>query len=286
MMQPWEIVLKRYLEFGGAPTKARYLAQFDPDATLRHPGMAAPVGLDGITAFIERSLAQFPDYRHTAVYWAVNGDTLFIETVCSVVAQGKLFEWPAMQHITIRGERNVRGHSHYDRSEMLPPTDPNSGRRDSNVHLGILVGAIPRGTSSTDDPAHAESVYEKFVHPYVENWKHPDPHRFKDFYAEDGQMIVPGLDQPIGREDLADFYATENATRPGIKRRLETWAVAGDLAFMQWTAIWEDAGRVFELPVCERFTLRDGLAVEAVGYYDRITLAEMKGAVAVASTSH
>jgi ketosteroid isomerase-like protein len=286
MMQPWEIVLKRYLEFGGAPTKARYLAQFDPDATLRHPGMAAPVGLDGITAFIERSLAQFPDYRHAAVYWAVNGDTLFVETVCSVVAQGRLFEWPAMQHITIRGERNVRGHSHYDRSEMLPPGDPNSGRRDSNVHLGILVGAIPAGASSADDPAHAESVYEKFVRPYVENWKHPDPQRFKDFYAEDGRMIVPGLDQPIGREDLANFYATEIAAHPGIKRRFETWAVAGNLAFMQWTAIWEAAGRVFELPVCERFTLRDELAVEAVGYYDLITLAEMKGAVAAAPTSH
>jgi hypothetical protein len=33
---------------------------------------------------------------------------------------------------------------------------------------------------------------------------------------------------------------------------------------------------VFELPFCERSSLRDGLAVEAVGYYDLITLAETK----------
>ena len=257
-MQSWEIVLKRYLEFGGAPTKARYLAQFDPDATLRHPGMAAPIGLDGITAFIERALEQFPDYRHTAVYWAVNGDTLFVETVCSVVAQGRLFEWPTMQHITIRGERNVRGHSHYDRSERLPPSDPDSGRRDSNVHLGILVGAIPRGAAGTDDPAHAEKLYQRFVRPYAENWQHLDPQRFKDFYAADGRMIVPGLDWPIGREELAHFYAAENAARPGIKRRLETWAVAGNLAFIQWTATWEAAGRMFELPVCERLPCATG----------------------------
>jgi ketosteroid isomerase-like protein len=275
-MQPWEIVLKRFLEFGGAPTTARYLAQFDPEATLRHPGMAAPVGLGGIAQFIERSLEQFPDYRHTAVYWAVNGDTLFVETVCSVVAQGRLFAWPAMQHITIRGERIVRGHSHYDRSEMLPPTDPNSGRKDSNVHLSVLVGEIPRGAASTDDPAQVEKLYRQFVLPYVGNWKHPDPQRFNEFYAADARIINPGFERPIGPQELASLYATENAANPGTKRRLETWAVAGDLVFLQWTATWEVAGRVFELPVCERFTLRNGLAVQAVGYYDLITLAEMK----------
>jgi ketosteroid isomerase-like protein len=264
------------LSFGGAPTTARYLAQFDPEATLRHPGMAAPVGLGGIAQFIERSLEQFPDYRHTAVYWAVNGDTLFVETVCSVVAQGRLFAWPAMQHITIRGERIVRGHSHYDRSEMLPPTDPNSGRKDSNVHLSVLVGAIPRGAASTDDPAQVEKLYRQFVLPYVGNWKHPDPQRFNEFYAADARIINPGFERPIGPQELASLYATENAANPGTKRRLETWAVAGDLVFLQWTATWEVAGRVFELPVCERFTLRNGLAVQAVGYYDLITLAEMK----------
>lgn len=41
---------------------------------------------------------------------------------------------------------------------------------------------------------------------------------------------------------------------------------------------------MFELPVCERFTLRNGLAVEAVGYYDLITLAEMTASVAGAQT--
>jgi len=40
-------------------------------------------------------------------------------------------------------------------------------------------------------------------------------------------------------------------------------------------ATWEAAGRMYELPACERFTLRDGLAVEAVGYYDLTAPAEM-----------
>ena len=283
-MQPWEIVLKRYLAFGGAPTKARYLAQFDPEATLRHPGMAAPVDLDGITQFIERSLEQFPDYRHTAVYWAVNGDTLFVETVCSVVAQGRLVAWPAMQHITMRGERIVRGHSHYDRSEMLPPTEPNSGRKDSNVHLGVLVGAIPRGASSADDPAHADKLHRQFVQRYAENWKNPNSPRFMDFYAADALIINPGFERPIGPQELTGLYEAENAANPGTSRRLESWAVAGDLVFLQWTATWEMAGRVFELPVCERFTLREGLAVEAVGYYDLITLAEMRASAQAAKT--
>jgi hypothetical protein len=71
------------------------------------------------------------------------------------------------------------------------------------------------------------------------------------------------------------IYATASAVRPETQRQLATWAVACNLAFIQWTATWEVAGRMFELSVCELFTLRDGLAVEAVGYYDLITLAAM-----------
>ena len=105
-----------------------------------------------------------------------------------------------------------------------------------------------------------------------------------DFYAADALIINPGFERPIGPQELTGLYEAENAANPGTSRRLESWAVAGDLVFLQWTATWEMAGRVFELPVCERFTLREGLAVEAVGYYDLITLAEMKASAQAAKT--
>ncbi len=39
-----EIVLQRFADFGAAPTKTRHVAQFDPETTLRHPGIAVPIG--------------------------------------------------------------------------------------------------------------------------------------------------------------------------------------------------------------------------------------------------
>jgi hypothetical protein len=114
------------------------------------------------------------------------------------------------------------------------------------------------------------------VQPYAESWEYPDQQRFADFYAPDARIIHPGFEQPIGTQDLANVYAAESGAGPAAKRRLESWAASGDLLFLQSTATWEAAGRSFELPVAERFTLRDMRAIEAVGYYDLITLAEMK----------
>src|SRR5580658_3595310 len=114
-MQPWEIVLERFAEFGRAPTKEKYLAQFDPAMTLRHPGMPAPIGLAEIAGFMAKSLAQYEDYRHTPIYWAVNGETLFVETANTAVVGGQQLTWSQANVITIKGEHIVRGRSHYDR---------------------------------------------------------------------------------------------------------------------------------------------------------------------------
>jgi len=113
----------------------------------------------------------------------------------------------AMQHLTIRGERNVRGIRITTAPGCCRRPIRIRGRRDSNVHLGILVGAIPRGASSTDDPVHAEKPYQQFVRPYVENWKHPDPQRF-------GFMLA--------RKDTSASVRTSNgAPRPRRKRSLK-----------------------------------------------------------------
>ncbi|HEY2708073.1 MAG TPA: nuclear transport factor 2 family protein [Caulobacteraceae bacterium] len=276
-MKPWEVAFERIVEFGRAPTREKYLAQFGPDATLRHPGMVAPVGLAGIAAFIDASLARWTGYRLAPVFWAASGDTLFVETINSAELSGKNLSWPSTQAINLRGDHIVRGQSFYDRGEVFAQLDP-APVASANAHVSLLNGAAPRGGSADDDREATQAIYESFVLPYAQNWTQPDPQRFKDFYAADARMIGPEFEHPIGRGDLADFYAAHIAAHPGVQRRLETWATAKDVLFLQWTATHDVGGVMLELPVVDRFLLQGGRAVEAVAYYDLMDLAELRKA--------
>jgi hypothetical protein len=274
-MNAWEIELQRFTEFGREPTRERYLAQFDPQATLRHPGMTEPAHLDKIAEFIDQSLALWPEYHHTPVYWAVNGETLFVETSNSAVVNGRRLDWSAANVITLHGDHVFRGRSYYDRAAVFAQIDPAPDARP-NAHVSLLAGAAAQGASPSDDEAYKRKVYEDFVLPYVENWKRPDPKRFKAFYAPDARMINPGFERPISPDELEAFYVAQEAENPGLQLRLETFAIAPDLVFFEWTA-WRDvAGQRFEFPVVDRFRLRDMCAVDAVAYYDLMELAALR----------
>jgi limonene-1,2-epoxide hydrolase len=274
-MQPWEIVLERFAEFGRAPTKEKYLAQFDPAMTLFHPGMAAPIGLDQIPEFIDKSLSQWTDYRHTPIYWAVNGETMFVETANSAQVGDRKLTWSQSNIMTIKGEHIVRGRSNYDRAEVFAQVDP-AGPAKPNAHVTLLDGATPMGASASDDGTYVARLEEAFVRPYIENWKHPDPQRFKDFYASGARMINPGFERAIGPDELAEFYINQPADHPGVNMRLENWAAApGGVLFFEWAAQREVGGRLFEFPVVDRFRLNDMLAVDAVAYYDLMSLEKL-----------
>ena len=78
-MENWQIYLEKFTAWGAAPSVEGYLALFDPEATLQHPGMAKPICGDDIRAFITRGMNTARDYRLVPTNWAARGDTLFIE---------------------------------------------------------------------------------------------------------------------------------------------------------------------------------------------------------------
>ena len=270
-MKPWESFLEKYTDFGHQPTKDKYVALFDPDATLLHPGMAAPIGIDRIPEFITLALDRLPDFQMIPAHWAANSDTIFVEARNIATARGERIVWPATYVITLRGDRVLRGRAYYDRAEALFHFEPGIGGALPNAHT-VMLESAPR---PADDPAvgaGADAVESEFVLPYVENWRHPEPSQFARFYAPDARMINPGFARPLRRDELAGYYAELLAASPGLRLHLESWAAAPSLLFVEWTATGEMAGKPFKLGVTDRFTLRDTLATEGVAYFDELGL--------------
>jgi ketosteroid isomerase-like protein len=275
-MKPWQSFLQKYAEFGSKPTKEGYLALFDPEATLCHPGMVSAIGIRQIPDFIERVLERLPNFSFIPIHWAVNADTIFVEARNSAVIAGEQVSWPATYVITLRNDRVLRGRAYYDRMEVFSHFDREVQLKPSNAHK-ILLDSAQQSMLAPDrkpDPAEAcdKEVYQRIVTPYVENWKHPDPQRFEQFYTADARMINPGFERPLRRDELAGYYAALIREIPDLRLRLESWAAAPGILFIEWTASGTVNAKPFMLGVTDRFTLRDVLVCEGVAYFDDLAL--------------
>lgn len=113
-MENWQIYLEKFTAWGAAPSVEGYLALFDPEATLQHPGMAKPICGDDIRGFITRGLNTASDYRLVLTNWAARGDTLFIEARQSARIAGREVVWPEALCLKLRGDRVLVGRPYYD----------------------------------------------------------------------------------------------------------------------------------------------------------------------------
>src|SRR5262249_40484688 len=78
--------------------------------------------------------------------------------------------------------------------------------------------------------------------------------------------------RPLRREEITGYYAALTTQITDLQLHLERWAVAPGLLFIEWTVTGEIAGKRLALANTDRFTLRDMLAVEGVGYFDNLAV--------------
>jgi hypothetical protein len=76
----------------------------------------------------------------------------------------------------------------------------------------------------------------------------------------------------LRRDELPDYYKSLRLQILHLQLRLERWAVAPGLLFIEWTVTGEIAGKCLLLPNCNRFTLRDMLASEGLHIFDNLAL--------------
>ncbi len=271
-MKPWERFLEKYRAFGQKPTKEGHAALFAPDAVIFHPGMTEPMPAAQYVDFIAEGLKRLPEFHLIPTHWAVNGDTIFVEARNTATLSGRSVVWPATYVVTLRGEMVARARAYYDRTEVLMHFEPAVAANRPNAHVTLLEEATPHGASPADSDAYAAEVYERIVAPYAQNGKAPEPAKFQQFYAPDARMINPGFERPLRREELPAYYTALKSQIRDLQLRLERWAVAPGLLFIEWTVTGEVAGKSLVLPNTDRFTLRDMLATEGVAYFDDLAL--------------
>lgn len=124
------------------------------------------------------------------------------------------------------------------------------------------------GRTVSDDQVAA------WVAEFVEGWSRPrGPDAFADHFCRvidpEIRLVQPQIPTVVGHREFRERFARPLfALIPDIRGEVERWAGDGDVAFIELRLHGTLGGRPVSWRVVDRVTLRDGLAVERVSYFD------------------
>jgi ketosteroid isomerase-like protein len=133
------------------------------------------------------------------------------------------------------------------------------------------------GHARSPAKAHARSA-EEWVEGFARGWRAPGGREafashFREMLAEDVRLIQPQLPAIVGRRAFEEeFVRPLFALMPDVCGEVERWAARGDELFIEMTLHGTLGGRRLSWRVCDRVTLRDGVAVERESYFDSLPL--------------
>jgi ketosteroid isomerase-like protein len=109
---------------------------------------------------------------------------------------------------------------------------------------------------------------------FAEGWRAPaGPEafsaHFRELLARDVRLIQPQLPTVVGHRAFEEQFVKPLFTLiPDLKGDVERWAARADTVYIELTLRGKLAGRPLSWRVCDRITLRDGVAVERESYFD------------------
>lgn len=112
------------------------------------------------------------------------------------------------------------------------------------------------------------SAAESFVDAWSTVWrgKHSDPGRYMELLHEGCPLVNPM--RQGNREDLPEIFAAFLAAVPDLHVVPTRWAETADGVLIEWVNTGTANGVPIEIHGVDRFTLRDGKAVEGYSYFD------------------
>jgi hypothetical protein len=132
-----------------------------------------------------------------------------------------------------------------------------------------------RAKAPAETPARSA---EEWVEDFTRGWRAPGgaqafASHFREMLAEDVRLIQPQLPAIVGRRAFEEeFVRPLFAIMPDVRGEVERWAARGDELFIEMTLHGTLGGRRLSWRVCDRVTLRDGVAVERESYFDSLPL--------------
>jgi ketosteroid isomerase-like protein len=127
--------------------------------------------------------------------------------------------------------------------------------------------------SSTAAPGEMD-VPAAWVEAFREGWRAPaGPREFAEHFqallAPEVRLVQPGLPPLLGHRAFSEgFVAPLFALFDGLRGEIENWAARGEILYIELTLRGTLAGKPVSWRVCDRVTLREGLAIERESYTD------------------
>jgi hypothetical protein len=119
-----------------------------------------------------------------------------------------------------------------------------------------------------------ETAAERWLSGFTEGWRAPgDPDafaaHFREMLAPDVRLIQPLLPTLVGHRAFEErFVKPIFELIPDLHGEVERSAAHDDTLYIELTASGTLAGREVRWRVCDRVTLRNGVAVERESYFD------------------
>lgn len=119
-----ERFMQRYMEVWPSFDADRLDEAIDPEATIHHSGMTAPIrGVDE-PDYVRGIKSLMPDIGLEVVSWAADGDVVFVEYRMSATLAGRSLSWTGIGRFKLRGERAIDAIGRWDNLELLAQIDP------------------------------------------------------------------------------------------------------------------------------------------------------------------
>ena len=134
--------------------------------------------------------------------------------------------------------------------------------------MATTTTAVPRESDGFQAQA------EHWVADFTEGWRAPKGpaafvEHFRSRLAPDVRLVQPQLPTVVGLRGFEQrFVRPLFELMPDIRGEVERWATGGDTVYIELTLRATLGGRPLSWRVCDRVTLRDGVAIERESYFD------------------
>lgn len=113
-----------------------------------------------------------------------------------------------------------------------------------------------------------------FVQRFADAWRQPRT-KFVELFHPDGTLFQAGMEAPIGRDRIQAHQEITLALLPDMRVNPTRWAANGDDVFIEWTATGTFQDQPLEWSGASRFTLRHGLIIEELAFFDSFPLRKL-----------
>ena len=111
-----------------------------------------------------------------------------------------------------------------------------------------------------------------FVDGFAKSWAAPTVESHSALWHDDIVLIQPLMPKAVGRKECEEGFARLFRMIPDLHATVHRWSADGDIVFIEFTLAGTFGGRRIAWDAVDRITLREGLAVERVSYFDSVPL--------------